>query len=177
MPTSTPLPLPASEIYIEIAPGIRYYKLLRFLQEIPRHLSNRPYIDEMDQILKQMYSLQTTAAELEAQGKISQAIAVYEIVTQAQFDNPHSYIRLCQLYHDMDKPKKVVTICNRYLHMAQNLKELGFGDPRRDLIAETFMEMALENMEREVRSKLSIMGSNKDASLVGLNQSDACQGV
>lgn len=144
MPTFMPDLLPAQEIFKEYAPGIRYYKLLKSLPQIPLQVPNRPYIEELDLIVSRMYDMQNTADQLDKQGKTEQAVELYEQIVAAQFDHPRAYLRLCDLYLQQGQPRKADEVCVAYLKMVQTINELGYGNPARNELVRTFVEIASE---------------------------------
>ena len=141
MPSKTPDLLPAQELFKETKPGIRYYRILKILPSIPKETPNRPYIEEMDRILSQLDDLQANAAKLESQGKTEHAVALYKQLVEAQFDNPHPYLRLCDYYTKKRNPEQVDHICYCYLQMAQTLTALGYGQPYREELVHTHLRV------------------------------------
>jgi hypothetical protein len=144
MPSPTPEFLPAHKIFIETKPGIRYYKILKTLPDIPEGISKQPYIDEMKRILQQLYNLQKDSVKLECAGETEQAIAGYKQLVAAQFDSPYPYLRLCAYYTQKQMPVQVDIVCCRYLKMVQIVTALGYSDPCRNESTITFIEIANE---------------------------------
>ena len=144
MPPIPPDPLPAEEIFQHEKPGIRHYLILKTLPTLPAQVPLRPYIAEMDRILNHLYRIQHQAAELETEGQIDQAAKLYQQVIEAQLDDPHSYLRLCKIYQALQKPHQIRQVCQAYLQMVSRLNELGYHQPYRDELAETFRELMQE---------------------------------
>jgi len=142
MPTFMPDLLPAREIYKETKPGIRYYKIMKTLRVIPENVSSRPYIDEMDRIHNQLYSLQMNAAQLESQGKTDHAIDLYRQLVDSLFDDPHPYLRLCDYYTKEKKPEQVNYVCNCYFQMAETVNALGYKHPYREELVGMFLDIS-----------------------------------
>ena len=142
MPTFMPDLLPAHEIYKEAKPGIRYYKIMKTLRAIPEDVSSRPYIDEMDQIYSQLYSLQANAARLESQGKADDAVDLYRQLVESLFDDPHPYLRLCDYYAREHNPEQLNHVCQCYFQMAETVNELGYKHPYREELVGMFMDLS-----------------------------------
>jgi hypothetical protein len=142
MPSFMPDLLPANEIYKEAKPGIRYYKIMRTLHAIPDNVSSRPYIDEMDRIHSQLYNLQVDAGQLESQGQTDHAVVLYKQLVESQFDDPHSYLRLCDYYTKEQKPEKVSHVCNCYFQMAETVNALGYKHQYRDELVGMFLDIS-----------------------------------
>jgi hypothetical protein len=142
MPTFMPDLLPAHEIFKEIKPGIRYYKIMKTLRVIPENVSSRPYIDEMDRIYSQLYNLRENAARLESQGDKDHAIALYRELVDSLFDDPHPYLRLCDYYVKKHNPEQVNQVCQSYFQMAETVNALGYKHPYREELVGMFMDLA-----------------------------------
>ena len=141
---SPPDPLPAEEIFQDQKPGIRHYLILKTLPTLPREVPSRPYIDEMDRILSDLYRIQLQAATLETRDESHQAAQLYNQLIAAAFDDPHAYFRLCKYYQNQNNPSEVARVCQAYIHMTQTLNSLGYHQPYRDELAEAFKEMLQE---------------------------------
>lgn len=142
MPTSKPVLLPANAIFKDCKPGIRYYKLLKLLPSLPPGVSSRPYIDEMDLVLSKMTDTKNKAKLLENQGKVEQAVELFTQLVEAQFDEPHPYIRLCEYYTQNFQHEKIEQVCSAYIEMAHILSAMGLGHPYREELIQTFSEIA-----------------------------------
>jgi hypothetical protein len=138
---SPPDPLPAEEIFQHEKPGIRHYLILKTLPTLPRQVPSRPYIDEMDRILSGLYHIQLQAAALETRREHHQAAQLYNQLVAAAFDDPHAYFRLCRYYQNQNNPSEVARVCQAYIHMTQTLNSLGYRQPYRDELAQTFQEI------------------------------------
>lgn len=132
--------LPAQEIFKEEKPGIRYYKILKTLPDISKHVANRPYIDEMDTILSGLYDLQAKAITLESQGKTQMAMRLYWQLVYAHFDDPHAFLRLIDYHKARKNHKEIALVCETFLEMTDTLNALGYEQPYRNSIAEVFSD-------------------------------------
>ena len=141
MPSTTPDLLPAQEIFRDAKPGIRYYLLLKTLPKLPATVSPRPYIDEMDRVLSELYDTQAKAIKLESQGKGQLAMRLYWQLVTAQFDDPHPFLRLVDYYKSQNEQEKIATVCKTYLQMTDTLNDLGYEQPYRKSLATVFAEM------------------------------------
>lgn len=142
MPTFMPDLLPAHEIFKETKPGIRYYKIMKTLRSIPDDVPNRPYIDEMDRIHSELYSLKLNADQLESQGKKESAIELYWQLVDSQFDDPVPYLRLCDYYVKEHNSREVNLVCQSYFQMAENVNALGYKHPYREELVGMFMDLS-----------------------------------
>ncbi len=153
MPPNIPALDPAHRIFKEDKPGIRYYKILNAISDIPEGSSRQPYIAEMERILTQFCDLQKAAVKLECKGETEQAISQYKQLVAARFEKPHPYFRLCAYYTQKQLLVQVDIVCCSYLKMVQELSALGFRDSYRNELALTFIEIANElEMSPEVEA-------------------------
>jgi len=132
---------PPYKLYAHEKPGIRYYKLLKTLREIPPGVSKRLYIDEMDDILTQLYMGKEEAARLESKGHAEEASKLYQQLVEAHFDDPQPYLRLREFYIKFQEPELAAQVCAEYIKMATSLKELGYDHPHREALIESFAEL------------------------------------
>lgn len=144
MASSTHQFLPAPRIFMDSKPGIRYYKFLQLLPDIPGELPKQSYMDEMQRILSQLTALLHDAVKLECKGEMDNAVVLYKQLVAVEFDNPYPYLRLCTYYSQKQMPLQVDIVCCCYLKMVQELNSLGFNDPGRNESAGIFIEIASE---------------------------------
>jgi len=144
MTSTTPQFLPAHRIFKDAKPGLRYYKLLQLIPDIPEEISRQPYIDEMQSILSQLTTLLKAAVKLECNGETDEAVVIYKQLVASEFDNPYPYLRLCAYYSQKQMLLQVDIVCCCYLKMVQVLSALGFSDPGRNESAGIFIEIASE---------------------------------
>jgi hypothetical protein len=69
--------------------------------------------------------------KLEREGKIGQAIALYEQNVTARFDGPYPYERLRNIYDRRKQYHDALRVCKVFVEMSYTLQKL--GAPRRDL--------------------------------------------
>lgn len=142
MPTSPLYILPAHRIFKDAKPGIRYYRLMQLLPDIPENTPKQPYLDEMQLILDELGGLLKNAVKLESKGEMGKAVPLYKQLIAAEFDHPYPYLRLCSYYSQRQMPVQVDIVCCCYLKMVQVVSALGFSDPLRNENAYLFIEIA-----------------------------------
>ena len=98
----------------------------------------------MDYILSQLYIIKEEAARLESKGNTEQAIKLYEQLVEAHFDDPHAFLRLCDFHIKHHEPEQADQVCTEYIEMAQILTTLGYGQPYREELVESFTEISRE---------------------------------
>ncbi len=141
MPSSQLNLLSAQDIFKEEKPGIRYYRILKSLPDISKHVSNKPYLDEMDAIHGGLYDLQAKAITLESQGKTQMAMRLYWQLVNANFDDPHAFLRLVEFHKTRKNQKEITIVCQSFLKMTEILNALGYEQPYRNSIAELFRDI------------------------------------
>jgi hypothetical protein len=155
----SPLPpdlVPAEEIFVHEKPGIRYYYLLKTIPALPEDVPSRPYIDEMDRILSQLYNRKAEAIKLEKHNRNDEVVLFYEQQVADAFEDPHAYFWLCKYYIDHNKPQDVRRICQAFLEMTGKLTALGYDHPYRHDLADVFSKMRDDHLENAATCQGSI---------------------
>ena len=120
-------------LFLDVKPGIRYHLILSTAGNITMEADRIIYEQEAKKLIGQLLDQQHLAIRLEKEGKINDAVLVYEKLVADQIDDVHSYHRLFQYYSQNGKPEQVHRICTAYIEMTYALEAIGVM--RKDLMS------------------------------------------
>jgi hypothetical protein len=127
----------ASEIFPHDPPGIRAFRLRKWVVDLDDHISPEvvPYmqacVEEADRIADEMAECNRRARELEQSGRIDDAVELYMQNVRHRFDGNMPYERLRVIFNRQKRYEDALQVCRAFISMADRLLRL--GSPRQDL--------------------------------------------
>jgi len=124
---------PPAKAYQNIPAGLRAFLLNDLALTLARERKGNPskYGDEADRLFNQLYQRNVHGINLERDGHIDQAIAIYEANIADMYDGGYPYDRLRIIYTKRKQYDQALRVCCQFIKMADTFLELGC--PRTDL--------------------------------------------
>jgi len=127
-------PLPPREIFAEYPTGIRMVLLLHYDDNRPEadYMNDVvPYHSESSRIEQTIVDRNLQGAQLEKEGRLDDAIRLYEANIADCVDTPHPYHRLRVIYSKRKQFEEAIRVCEAYVSASKQLRDailVEYGD-------------------------------------------------